>query len=295
MSVSTLYYRMAKGIAPYIGLDEDETQRFLNDAPGISILMVLLACRVYQHTDGKLPRSCWHIPDFEWPVGLTDGEAYGVDRLLHSVFPTFVKAVKGNPRAQLQVDAIKKIVDFHAHNIVQQDIEKFITVKSADSSRARAFEIRKRMQLIAPSVTPQFNDVRSVLFDANEQCPPTVEILPHHLMSYVVPQIDSKVRMIIKKNNTLESLAIKFYKNELGEQGIHITERQLRNDLNEFRDWKPEEGERAIPLTIHTFNKQGECVNSEQLLIGSSDKWKQDLVNRKIRAKPSVIRKKTRK
>lgn len=263
MSVSTLYYRMAKGIAPYIGLDEDETQGFLNDAPGISILMVLLACRVYQHTDGKLPKSCWHIPDFEWPVGLTDGEAYGVDRLLHSVFPTFVKAVKGERLATDKVKAIRRIINNTLFDLGAYDI-KDLAAKKYNQSRARAWDIFRLMGHIAYAVTPKKQNEKSILVGK-------VESLKLEYLKVGVSLVN-RAREICDSNSkaTLQSLAIRMYYEELEKWGYPFEIDSLERDMRDAKKWVKKNPDKLTkyPVLIHTFDNKGNLVNTEQLPVG---------------------------
>ena len=253
-------------------VDRDIAYDCIEFGPGWWVLRAMIESIIYERTNGQKPERKNYFPGFPGfeTVGLNFQQSSRLNQLLMALFPVLVKSVKGDKTAKLQVEAIRKIADMQSYKIGKPDIQKFVEVNGADAARSRAFAIRNRMRLIAPYVAPRYSDSNSVLEG-------TVVLIPHDLVKAgFLPDVYAKVQQLYRKNSTLKSLAVSYYQAELAQMGFRLTLRQLANDLEEFKDWKPENDEASIPLTISTYNKRGECLNQEVLLIGSSSKdWMQ--------------------
>ena len=250
--------------------------------PGWWVLKAMLESIIYERTNGQKPENRNYFPSFPGfeKIGLNYQQSTELNHLLMKLSPVLVKAVRGDQEAKIQIEAIRKVADRRSYKISLSDIRKFIDVNGADASRARAFQIIIRMGLIAPFVTPKWTDSTSILEG-------TVELLPPFLVKGgMIPESYAKVQTLFKKNSTLKSLAVSYYQAELARMGFRFTLRQLSNDLEEFKDWKPESDEPSWPVSINTFTKQGDLLNQESMLTGiSSQDWMKSWVTRKARTK----------
>lgn len=261
MSDSTFFYRMGKAIAPYFGIDENDACSYIKDAPGLPIMMALIASQLYQNTGGKLPKSCWHIPNFDWPVGLTYNEAYAVDHLLNSIFPMFVSAVKGDQSAKYKVKAITRIINNKDFSLYEHDIED-IANKSYNQSRARAWDIYRLMSRVSYAVTPKTQKAKSVLVGK-------VKLIELKFVKVHDREV-LRVRELWNPRATLQSLAIRLYHEELERWENSCEIDSLERDMRDAKAWVKKNPDKLTkhPISIHTFDNQGNQVNTEQISIG---------------------------
>jgi hypothetical protein len=245
--------------------------------PGKAIMKYLLECYFYGRDENLSYGGLW-LMDHHKPVGLTASQAHKIGDELTRLLPLFLKAVCGDAEAQGQVKIIKQVANPRRRGLPPAEIKAFFDKRHRfDRSLARAFKIVVWMGQIDAAVTRLGNDefnegARGILHGE-------VKLLSEDRARVFSP-IYERVKAAFKRsNNTLESLAISIYHDELKQEGINVPKETLRKDLAAYKKWKPEKGEETIPVSIHTVNGRGEFQGDlrEELLIGfSTNDWKED-------------------
>jgi hypothetical protein len=273
MPLIELHEVIAAWAAQRYRLDPEDARWYCQSAPGIKILRYLLECYFYKKTEGRLDYSGVGAMNLEKPVPLDYHQAHTIANELMFLLPVFARAAQDDAKyqeqptmAQQQVKIIKQVANPHRRGMPPADIKKFFDKHHRyEVSLARAFRMVVWMQEIALVVTPSDPGSRSILTGK-------VDLLDEEQVRF--PEIYDRVKAV-KRDSTLESLAVSLYRAELKEQGINITARQLQKDLEAYEEWTPATLEDTIPIHIYTLNAVGQVINSEQKLIGfATDDWK---------------------
>jgi hypothetical protein len=143
------------------------------------------------------------------------------------------RAETGDEQASDQLKVIHKLTHPKNYDLPATVIKNLADSYYLSPHLERAWAVRSLMFDLSYVVEPTHED-RSVLHS-----PVKLAARPVGLYE---PTYEKAARHI-KKNSTLQSLAIDLYMDELDKEGIHLDPRQLRLDLKKLKEWE------AINLT----------------------------------------------
>jgi len=165
-----------------------------------------------------------------------------LSEIIHKLVRIAVHAEEGDERASNQLKVIHKLALPNNYALPASVIKNLADSYHISAHLARAWSIRSLMIELSFVVEPTHDD-RSVL-----DGPVRLTTTNVHLLN---PEIYEKAKRHIKKNTTLQSLAIAIYLEELGREEIYLEPRQLKHDLQKLKEWEVlnlKDQSRRLPL-----------------------------------------------
>lgn len=159
---------------------------------------------------------------------------HDTERQIREILFLQLMAAQGDEQAILQLKAIDKLIRPAVYELPFTKIREIINSYETSPPLARGWELRRLMSDLSTMVEP-LNKDRAYTFDK-----------PIAIRKNARPWYDDLLdlaRKHLKRNTTLQSLAINIYLERLQKEGITdegdaITEKTLRRDLARVRDWE---------------------------------------------------------
>jgi len=277
--VSEFADALADKVAKYYGIEKSESYHYLGNAPGFFLFQSLLEGWIHNRKVEGWPDSMLKAPNLSPNEGMTYAQAWKVDDLVRSLYPTLASAVKGDKIARNKINAIRNIVNNELSGLRDADISD-IARRKYSASRARAWDMRRLMEHIALAITPRDRTKTSILTGQ-------VEKLDADKVKTSLPFIHA-ARELHNSKSTLQSLAIRLYQKQLEEEwerikrplekaGIEIKMEPLeaetdtlKKDLYDVAKWHKKHRVSNEPaVLIRTFGRDGTLINVETLPVRS--------------------------
>lgn len=149
--------------------------------------------------------------------------------IIHNLVRIALHAETGDEESLNQLKVLHKITYPKNYDLPSTVIKSLADSYHTSPHLARAWSIRRLMLDLSYMVEPTRKE-KSVL----ESCV--------RLTTSKVHLLDSaryeKAARHIKRNSTLQSLAMDIYLEELDKEGIHLESRQLKRDLQKLKEWE---------------------------------------------------------
>jgi len=219
--------------------------------------------------------SAVEIYDLEQGKGIEPGRGDYIASLISGLIEVVKRAVKGDELAQLQVEAVHKMIFPEIFNLTRADVEP---VAKRDLShyghqaqaKARGYQIRRWMSRISFMVEPKRTTARGsiVLGDGEEiELPPVQERMtpetPVNLLPRLICTTEADYELVAEvyekyRGQTLQSLAIRVFQLELEQLGTTVPHYEdLKQDLKLVAEldskYSPDSGSWQLML-IHGGN-----------------------------------------
>lgn len=136
---------------------------------------------------------------------------------------------RGDEEAINQLKVLHKVAHPYNYELPSTVIKNLADSYHTSPHLARAWSVRDIMIELSYMVEPTRKD-RSVLEGPVKLCGDPLLFPPSTRYQ--------RAARLIKKNTTLQSLAIAVFIEELDEEGIHLDPRQLKHDLQKLKEWE---------------------------------------------------------
>jgi len=210
----TSRYKNHKFMNPDGSVDGEKLLRLVQQTPGAMDLMV---------ANGVIKE---HKPAFE--------DQIDIHRLVDGLADLLVFAAYGDKEALVQLKAIDKLIRPAVYEIPISKIREIVERYDTRPPLARGWELRRLMYFLSSVVEP--------LKHGHEFAPNHPVVMREDRPAVFVGLADL-ARKYIRRNSTLQSLAIQIYLKQLQDEGVTgadqaITERSLKRDLAEVEKWE---------------------------------------------------------
>ncbi len=160
------------------------------------------------------------------------------DDLIERLILIMAAASAGNERAAVWLKAIEKIFHPEKFELPRSKIEEIATKYETNPQLARGWALTAFMSHLSHVVEPRDKD-RSLPSDPVVMKSKSTLAGPEN----IIKEIDKITESYLKRNSTLQSLAIRMYLDSLQREGVTddqatITERTLKRDLQAVKEWE---------------------------------------------------------
>lgn len=210
----TSRYKNHKFMNPDGSVDGERLLRLVRETPGV--LDLIIAHELIKEKK----------PAFENQID--------IHRLVDGISHLLLFAAYGDKEALLQLHAIEKLTRAALYEIPLSKIEEIVEKYHTRPPLARGWELRRLMYFLASVVEP---------LKRGHKFAPNHPVVMREGRPGIFVGLADLARKYIRRNSTLQSLAIQIYLKQLQDEGVTgadqtITERSLKRDLAEVEKWE---------------------------------------------------------